>query len=76
MVPRNQIIQALHKQFPEAEVKLIDTVGDQDHYDLEIADKAFANKSKIQQHKMVYAALGQIVGKELHALRLITKVKN
>jgi stress-induced morphogen len=57
---------------PDAQVALIDTAGDSDHYSLEITSAAFAGKSRIEQHRMVYAALGSDMGTTLHALAIKT----
>ena len=46
--------------------------GDGDHYAATVISPAFAGKSKIQQHQMVYGALGGRMGGVLHALKLTT----
>lgn len=60
--------------FPEANFKVIDLMGDQDHYALEIEDEAFRGKSRIQQHKLVNQALKDCLGTELHALTIKTSI--
>ncbi|MCH9844475.1 MAG: BolA family transcriptional regulator, partial [Alphaproteobacteria bacterium] len=40
---------------------------------LEIADKAFAGKSRVGQHKLVYQALDGKMGGDLHALAIKTR---
>ncbi len=68
-------IEALIRQaFPDAEVIVTDLAGDGDHYGARIVSQAFAGKSRIQQHQMVYAALKGKMGGELHALALETVV--
>ena len=62
-------------EFPDAQIKLIDLAGDNDHWSLEVKSSAFAGKSSIAQHKMVYASLKGKMGGELHALQLKTSVK-
>ena len=63
----------LRAAFPSAEIKLIDLVGDQDHWSLEIAALEFAGKSRVQQHKMVNSALSTVLKAQLHALQISTK---
>jgi stress-induced morphogen len=46
--------------------------GDGDHYAATVTSAAFAGKSRVQQHQMVYAALKGKMGGELHALALTT----
>ena len=66
-------IVALIKQgIPGAEVEIQDLAGDGDHYAATVVAPAFAGKSKIQQHQMVYGALGGRMGGVLHALKLTT----
>jgi stress-induced morphogen len=66
-------IERLIKQaFPDAEVVVADLAGDGDHYGARVVSHAFAGKSRIQQHQMVYAALKGKMGGELHALALET----
>ena len=68
-------IERLIKQaFPDAEVVIADLAGDGDHFAARIASGAFVGKSRIEQHKMVYAALQGQVGGALHALALETSV--
>ena len=49
-----------------------DLAGDGDHWAATVVSPAFAGKSKIQQHQMVYGALGGRMGGVLHALKLTT----
>ena len=46
---------------------------DGQHFEAEVVCAAFAGKSPIQQHRMVYAALGERMGREIHALQLKTR---
>ncbi len=60
---------------PDAEVEIDDLRGDGDHYAARVVSTAFAGLSRVQQHQMVYEALGGRMGGELHALALQTVVK-
>ena len=62
----------IKKAFPDAEITIQDLAGDDNHYSATIKSKAFAGKSKIEQHKLVYKALNGKMGNELHALQLNT----
>ncbi len=46
--------------------------GDGAHFNAVIVCPAFADKSMIEQHKMVYAALGDRMKAEIHALSMKT----
>ena len=66
-------IESLSKEgFPDAEIKIQDLAGDENHYSATIKSKIFTGKSKIEQHKLVYKALKGKMGNELHALALTT----
>ena len=58
--------------FPNAKVTIEDLRGDGDHYAAQIIAEEFKGKSRVQQHQMIYNAMGGRVGKELHALALNT----
>lgn len=55
-----------------AEVTIEDLRGDGDHYAALVVAPQFVGKSRVQQHQMVYAALGGKMGTDLHALALQT----
>ncbi len=57
---------------PDAKITIEDLAGDDNHYSATIKSKVFSGKSKIEQHKLVYKALGEKMGNELHALTLNT----
>jgi len=67
------IVEKLIKSsIPDAEVKIKDLAGDQNHYSAVVKSKRFKGISKIEQHKLVYKALKGKMGGELHALALTT----
>ena len=59
---------------PDAQVSIEDLRGDGDHYAAHVVSDAFRGKTRIQQHQLVYQALGVRMGGELHALALQTSV--
>ncbi|MGI9392242.1 MAG: BolA family protein [Parvibaculales bacterium] len=67
-----EIEQLIREAFPDAEIEITDLRGDGNHYAAIIVSAAFAGKSRVEQHQMVYKALGGKMGKELHALALQT----
>lgn len=60
------------EDFPDAKIKITDLAGDNDHWAVEVVSPSFQGKSRIEQHKMVYAALKGKMGGELHAMQLKT----
>lgn len=67
-----ELERVIRQAFPDAVVEIEDLAGDGDHYRARIVSAAFAGKSRVQQHQMVYRALGERMGGELHALALTT----
>ena len=66
------IEQMIRDALPDAKVLIEDLRGDGDHYSAMVVSAAFEGKSRVQQHQIVYAALGGRMGGELHALALQT----
>jgi stress-induced morphogen len=68
----SEIARLIKESIPDAEVVIEDLRGDGDHYAAQVTSKAFAGKSRVQQHQMVYQALRGRMGDQLHALALQT----
>ncbi len=63
----------LRTAFPDAQLRVIDTTGGGDHFEIEVIAAEFAGRRMIDQHRMVYDALGDKVGIEIHAVGLRTR---
>jgi acid stress-induced BolA-like protein IbaG/YrbA len=50
----------------------VEVVGDGQHFQALIVSAAFQGKSRVQRHQMVYAALGERMREEIHALSMRT----
>ena len=50
----------------------LEVEGDGQHFSAVIVSPAFAGKSRIQRHQLVYAALGDRMREEIHALSMKT----
>ncbi len=70
----NDIEALIRAALPDAAVTITDLAGDGDHYAAHVVSAAFVGRPRIAQHKLVYAALGERMGGELHALQLTTGV--
>ena len=68
-----EIETMIRDAFPDASIEIDDLRGDGDHYAARIVSTAFAGKSRVQQHQLVYKALKGKMGNELHALALTTE---
>ena len=71
-----EIEKLIKESIPDALIEIQDLAGDGNHYSATISSSVFIGKSKIEQHKIVYASLKGKMGNELHALAIKTKVKN
>jgi stress-induced morphogen len=65
---RKRILTAL----PGSHVEVTDLTGTSDHYEALVVAPQFVGASRIAQHQLVYRALGDAVGREVHALALKT----
>ena len=65
------IEQMIRQGLPDAE----GTVNGDDgvHFEAVGVSAAFAGKPTLQRHRMVYATLGELMGREIHALALRTE---
>lgn len=72
----SEIETLIRAALPDADVRITDLRGDGDHYAAHVVSAAFAGKTRVAQHKMVYEALGGRMGGQLHALQLTTAVPN
>jgi acid stress-induced BolA-like protein IbaG/YrbA len=50
----------------------VEVAGDGQHFQAVIVSAAFAGRSRVQRHQMVYAALGERMREEIHALSMKT----
>jgi len=50
----------------------VEVVGDGQHFQALVVSAEFASRSRIQRHQLVYAALGERMREEIHALSMQT----
>jgi acid stress-induced BolA-like protein IbaG/YrbA len=50
----------------------VEVVGDGQHFQALVVSAAFGGKSRVQRHQLVYAALGERMREEVHALSMKT----
>jgi len=67
-----EIEALIRASIPDAKVTIEDLRGDGDHYAAHVVSAAFSGLSRVQQHQLVYKALRDKMGGELHALALQT----
>ena len=50
----------------------VEVVGDGQHFQALVVSAEFAGRSRVQRHQLVYAALGERMREEIHALSMQT----
>jgi acid stress-induced BolA-like protein IbaG/YrbA len=50
----------------------VEVVGDGQHFQALVVSAAFAGRSRVQRHQLVYQALGERMREEIHALSMQT----
>ena len=73
MVSPDQVEAMIKTGLPDAQVEVQDLTGGGDHYQVTVVSSAFEGRSLVQQHQLVYGAVGQAMSSEaIHALALKT----
>jgi len=71
-----EIENAIEDAIPDAEATVTQPRGpdDEDHLAATVVSPAFEGETLVDQHQMVYDALGDRMTTEIHALELSTRV--
>ena len=64
----DKVAELIRAGIPGADVRVMS--DDQTHFAAVVVADAFAGKRSIARHQMVYATLGPLVGREIHALSI------
>ena len=67
MTPQ-QVADLIRNALPGADVVV--RSGDNVHFESRVVSAAFAGRRPLQRHQLVYAALGELMGGEIHALSI------
>ena len=68
----DEIERLIQSRLPDATVEVRDYTGGGDHFEATIVSSTFEGKSRVEQHQLVYAALGDLMKGPIHALALKT----
>lgn len=77
MVSCEYLKQKIEKNLLGSKVIVNNPRGDDVHFSIEIEFEGFRNKNKVEQHKLVYSAIGEKLnacGEKLHAVQIKTKI--
>lgn len=72
MFSADRIQQLLEQNLPDCVARVRDDAQDGEHFSAEVTSSGFVGKGMVQQHRMVYDALGGHLKSDIHALALRT----
>ena len=72
MITVDEVKRRIEAALPGAAVE-VGTFSGTDHFRASVVAAQFAGKSRVEQHRMVYASLDGLIGGEIHALQLETR---
>ena len=67
-----KIEQKLNEALEDAKIFIQDMTGTNDHFNIIIICDVFKGLSLIEQHRLIYNILTDMISKEIHALQLKT----
>jgi stress-induced morphogen len=73
MPSAEDIRQRIEASLPGASAQVEDYTGGGDHFRATVTSPAFAGRSRIEQHRLVYEIFGGEIGGPIHALSLKTQ---
>ncbi len=74
MPSAEDIRQRIETSIPGAIAEVEDYTGGGDHFRATVTAAAFAGRSRIEQHRLVYEIFGAEIGGPIHALSLKTQL--
>ena len=73
MPSADELKQRIESAIPDARAQVEDYTGGGDHFRAVVVSPAFAGRSRIDQHRLVYEVFGDEIGGPIHALSLTTR---
>ena len=75
MIDNDSLTALIRRDLPDAQVEIVDRTGTMDHFNVTVRSKAFAGRTLIEQHQLVYGALrAALKDGRVHAVELKTLV--
>ena len=75
MIDNDSLAALIRRDLPDAQVEIVDRTGAMDHFNLTVRSHAFAGRTLIEQHQLVYGALrAALKDGRVHAVELKTLV--
>lgn len=77
MIDNESLTALIRNDLPDATVDIYDRTGTMDHFNITVRSGAFAGRTLIEQHQLVYGALkAALKDGRVHAVELKTIVEN
>ncbi len=75
MIDNDSLAALIQRDLPDAQVEIVDRTGTMDHFNVTVRSRAFAGRTLIEQHQLVYGALrAALKDGRVHAVELKTLV--
>ncbi|MHB8146122.1 MAG: BolA/IbaG family iron-sulfur metabolism protein [Vulcanimicrobiaceae bacterium] len=73
MIDTPALVALIRASLPDARVDVVDRTGTMDHFNVKVRSQAFAGRPLLEQHRLVYAALGDALKDgRVHAVEITT----
>lgn len=73
MIDNDALVALIRRDIPDAQVDIVDRTGTMDHFNVTVHSNAFAGRTLIAQHQLVYGALrAALKDGRVHAVELKT----
>ncbi len=69
----DELQRIIETALPSSTVQVTDLTGTRDHYRVEVVAAQFEGKTRLQQHQMIYKAVGDHMTQAVHALQIRTR---
>jgi stress-induced morphogen len=68
-----ELKRRIESAIPDSRAEVEDLTGGGDHFRATVTSGTFADKSRLEQHRLVYDVFGEEVGGPIHALSITTR---
>ena len=73
MIDNDSLTALIRREIPDAKVDIVDRTGTMDHFNVTVRSSAFAGRTLIEQHQLVYSSLrAALKDGRVHAVELKT----
>jgi stress-induced morphogen len=75
MPTAEELKRRIEAAIPGSAAEVVDLNGGGDHFQATVTAAAFAGRSRLEQHRLVYDVFGDEVGGPIHALSIKTRTE-